>query len=486
MKKFEISKVLDLLDQTVKEFQVPVVDLIQAQTSEPWKVLVATILSARTKDEVTAAAVRRLFPIIKTLQGLSDLSLSEIEKIIHPSGFYKNKAKYLSKLPIAVDDLFDGELPDTVDELVKLPGVGRKTANLVVAVAFNKPAICVDTHVHRIMNIWGYVDTKNPEQTEMALRQKLPQKHWIQVNRILVAFGQSICRPIGPHCEDCPLSAVCLKKGVTPRKGKGKNMVREKLSQKGLKLMSWNVNGIRAVEKKGFVELLKKESPDVIGLQETKAQKDQLSDELINIDGYHSYWFSASRKGYSSVAVYSKVEPMNVINGLGIEEFDKEGRVITLEFDTYFFVNCYYPNAQSELKRIEYKQAFNAAILAHCQKLEKSKAVVLTGDYNVAHKAIDLKNPKPNEKNPGYSLPEREDMDTFIGAGYIDTFRMFNLEPAQYSWWSYRFNARANNAGWRIDYFCVNTAAKSRVLDADIRQDIFGSDHCPITLWFAK
>ncbi|MCK5834347.1 MAG: endonuclease/exonuclease/phosphatase family protein, partial [Lentisphaeria bacterium] len=338
MKKFEISKVLDLLDQTVKEFQVPVVDLIQAQTSEPWKVLVATILSARTKDEVTAAAVRRLFPIIKNLQGLSTLTTTEIEKIIHPSGFYKNKAKYLSKLPQAVDDLFDGVLPDTVDELVKLPGVGRKTANLVVAVAFNKPAICVDTHVHRIMNIWGYVNTKTPEQTEVALRKKLPQKHWIQVNRILVAFGQSICRPIGPHCEDCPLSEVCLKKGVTPRKGKGKNMVREKLSQKGLKLMSWNVNGIRAVEKKGFVELLKKENPDVIGLQETKAQKDQLSDELINIDGYHSYWFSAARKGYSSVAVYSKVEPLKVINGLDIEEFDKEGRVITLEFDTYFFV----------------------------------------------------------------------------------------------------------------------------------------------------
>ncbi len=486
MKTEQITKFIDILERTTKNFQVPVVDLIQAQTEEPWKVLVATILSARTKDEVTADAVRRLFPIVGNLAGISKLSVQEIEKIIHPVGFYKNKAKYLAALPGAVDELYDGKVPDTIDELVKLPGVGRKTANLVVAVAFNKPAICVDTHVHRIMNIWKYVKTKDPLGTEMALRKKLPEAYWIKVNKIIVAFGQSICRPIGPHCDDCPLSAECPKLGVTPRKQKTLTKTREKLMEKGLKLMSWNVNGIRAVEKKGFVDIIKNESPDVIGIQETKAQADQLSDELKNIDGYHSYWFSASRKGYSSVALYTKVEPIQVINGIGIEEFDKEGRVIIAEYETFYFINCYYPNAQSELKRMDYKRDFNRAILEKCEELKKTKTVVLTGDYNVAHKEIDLKNPKSNVKNPGFSPQEREDMDTFIAAGYVDTFRMFNQEPDQYSWWSYRFSARSKNIGWRIDYFCVNEEAKTRVLDADIRQDIMGSDHCPITMWLAK
>ena len=485
MKQIDIEKAMPILEREVKNYQVPVVDLIKAQTNEPWKVLVATILSARTKDETTAAAVTRLFPICKNLHGLRDLSVEDIAKIIHPVGFFKNKAKYLQALPDAVDTLFNGEIPDTVEELVKLPGVGRKTANLVVAVAFNKPAICVDTHVHRIMNIWKYVKTKTPLDTEMALRKKLPAKFWIPVNRVLVAFGQSICRPISPMCSVCPLNDICPKNGVTPRKEEN-SKVQEKLTMKGLKLMSWNVNGIRALEKKGFVDIILKESPDVIGIQETKAQEEQLSDAIKNIDGYKSYWFSAKRRGYSGVAVYSKVEPISVVNGLDNEEFDKEGRTITLEFDNYYFVNCYYPNAQAELARIDYKQGFNAAILAHCDELRKTKTVVLCGDYNVAHKAIDLANPKRNEMNPGYSIQERDDMDKFIAAGYIDTFRMFCPEPEQYSWWSYRFKAREKNIGWRIDYFCVNEDARERVLDADIRQDIMGSDHCPITMWLAK
>ncbi len=486
MKTIDIDKAMPSLEREVKNYQVPVVDLIKAQTNEPWKVLVATILSARTKDEVTAAAVKRLFPAVKTLAGLRELSVEEIASIIHPVGFFKNKSKFLRELPDVVDTLFNGEIPDTVEELVKLPGVGRKTANLVVAVAFNKPAICVDTHVHRIMNIWGYVKTKTPLETEMALRKKLPAKYWIPVNRVLVAFGQSICRPVSPHCDECPLAGICPKLGATPRKNTANNSVKEKLAKKGLKLMSWNVNGIRAVEKKGFTDLILEEKPDVIGLQETKAHPDQLSDNLKNIPGYKSYWFSAQRKGYSSVAVYSKVEPMNVINGLGIEEFDKEGRVITLEFEKYYFVNCYYPNAQSELARIDFKQAFNAAILDHCENLRKDKTVVVCGDYNVAHKPIDLANPKRNELNPGYSIQERDDMNKFIDAGYIDTFRMFCPEPEQYSWWSYRFKAREKNIGWRIDYFCVNEEAREKVLDADIRQDIMGSDHCPITMWLAE
>ncbi|MGL4854650.1 MAG: endonuclease III domain-containing protein, partial [Lentisphaeria bacterium] len=207
----DIDFAIPTIEHTVKDFQVPVVDLIQAQTQEPWKVLVATILSARTKDEVTAAAVRKLFKLANNLDAISEIPLEMLEKLIHPVGFYKNKAKYLKALPSAVNELFHGIIPDIVEELIKLPGVGRKTANLVVAVAFQKPAICVDTHVHRIMNIWNYVHTANPLETEMALRRKLPQKYWLIVNKTLVAFGQSICRPISPHCTQCPLNLVCPK-----------------------------------------------------------------------------------------------------------------------------------------------------------------------------------------------------------------------------------------------------------------------------------
>ena len=481
MKKFDIDKAITTLEKKVQDFQVPVVDLIQAQTKEAWKVLVATLLSARTKDEVTAVVARKLFKKLSDIQQFADLSEEEIQKLIHPVGFYRNKARFLKKLPTVLNELYAGIIPDTVEELVKLPGVGRKTANLVVAVAFNKPAICVDTHVHRIMNIWGYVDTPDPLKTEMALRNKLPQKYWLIVNRVLVAYGQSICRPVSPLCHECCIQDICPQKGVTPRKIKSE--VKRRAVKEGVKLISWNVNGIRACEKKGFVEFLKEASADVIGIQETKAQPDQLSDDLKNIDGYHSYWFSAEKKGYSGVAAYSKKKPLNIINGLGIEEFDFEGRVITLEFEDFYFINCYYPNAQSALARIDYKVRFNDAIRQHCDDLKSKKTFVLCGDYNVAHKAIDLKNPKPNEKNPGYSIQERDSMDKFIEAGYVDTFRMFNQEPEQYSWWSYRFSARTKNIGWRIDYFCVDEASKERVQDAGILPDILGSDHCPVTLW---
>ena len=198
---------------------MPVVDLIAVQTRSPFKVLVATVLSARTKDEVTAKASERLFREAPDADLLAGLSRERIEKLIFPVGFYKSKAGYLAKLPGALEK-FGGKVPETIDELVTLPGVGRKTANLVRAVAFDKDAICVDTHVHRIMNIWEYVDTKTPEETEKALRKKLPRKHWKEINGILVAFGQGTCRPVGPHCYRCVLEPECPQKGVTPRKTK--------------------------------------------------------------------------------------------------------------------------------------------------------------------------------------------------------------------------------------------------------------------------
>lgn len=473
----DITYFLKTVALAIENKQVPVVDLIAVQTKDPFKVLVATILSARTKDETTAKSSARLFKHAPDAGSLAALPEEKIASLIYPVGFYKTKARHLTKLPEGLKQ-FGGNVPDTIEELVTLPGVGRKTANLVVSVAFQKPAICVDTHVHRIMNIWQYVKTDTPLKTEMALRAKLPERHWIGVNSILVAFGQSICRPVSPHCDICPLEKKCPKNGVRPRKIPGVKM--EKNS--ALKFVSWNVNGIRAVEKKGFIDILADFDADIIGLQETKAQPDQLSEELKNIPGYTSYWHSAERKGYSGVAFYSRIEPIAIHYGIGDPEFDCEGRVLTLEFEKYYLVNIYFPNSGEKLVRLDYKLRFNESLVIFAKELEKKKAVILCGDFNVAHKEIDLKNPKTNVKNAGFTPEERAWMDSFVNAGFVDTFRIFNQEPEQYTWWSYRFSARAKNIGWRIDYFCVNEGAKTKVKEANILKDILGSDHCPVEL----
>ena len=209
----EISSMIAAVKKEVETYNVPVVDLIATQTKDPFKVLVATILSARTQDKTTAKASARLFKKVSDPASLRALSEAEIRKRIYPVGFYKRKAGYLAKLPQALE-AFSGKVPEDIDSLVKLPGVGRKTANLVRSVAFGKPAICVDTHVHRIMNIWGYVNTITPLETEMALRKKLPEKYWMEINSILVAFGQGTCRPVGPHCDRCVIASSCPKTGV--------------------------------------------------------------------------------------------------------------------------------------------------------------------------------------------------------------------------------------------------------------------------------
>jgi exodeoxyribonuclease III len=249
-----------------------------------------------------------------------------------------------------------------------------------------------------------------------------------------------------------------------------------------IKLISWNVNGIRAVEKKGFVEEMLSWDADVIGLQETKAHAEQLSDSLLNIAGYKSWWHSGEKKGYSSVALYSRLEPINVFMGLGIEEFDREGRVIIGEFKDFYIINCYFPNAQENIKRIDYRLAFGDALIKKIQENYSDKTVLVCGDYNVCHKAIDLARPKPNEGKPGYSIEERTWMDKFIGSGFVDTFRMFDQSPDKYSWWSYRGGARQRNVGWRLDYFCVDSASKAKVATADIMADVMGSDHCPVSV----
>jgi len=214
MNNKNIDTVYKILTKHVEDYNVPVVDLIEIQTEDPFKVLIATILSARTKDEVTAQVCKRLFAVVKNLNDFNKLSNKELEDLIYPVGFYKTKAKHLKELPKVIKDEFNEIIPKTIDELIKLPGVGRKTANLVVSVAFKKQGLCVDTHVHKIMNRLGYVKTKTPFETEMELRNKLPKKYWMQTNRLFVAFGQNLCRPVSPFCSKCPIRKYCPRIGV--------------------------------------------------------------------------------------------------------------------------------------------------------------------------------------------------------------------------------------------------------------------------------
>ncbi|MEI6857780.1 exodeoxyribonuclease III [Psychrilyobacter sp.] len=249
-----------------------------------------------------------------------------------------------------------------------------------------------------------------------------------------------------------------------------------------MNIYSWNVNGIRAIQKKGFVEWVLKESPDILCIQETKAQIEQLEARLTQIDGYKTYFFSAEKKGYSGVAVYTKVEPLNIRN-MDIQEFDFEGRYIELEYKDFNLINCYFPNSQSEGRRLDYKLRFNIAIMERCNKLvDLGKNIILCGDLNVAHREIDLTNPKKNEKNPGYLPEERDWMTKFLDCGYIDTFRYIKPEETKYSWWSYRSKGREKNIGWRIDYHIVNESFVNNIEDAVILNDVMGSDHCPVVL----
>jgi exodeoxyribonuclease-3 len=247
-----------------------------------------------------------------------------------------------------------------------------------------------------------------------------------------------------------------------------------------MKLISWNVNGIRACVQKGFLDFFKEVDADIFCIQESKMQEGQLDLEL---DGYHQYWNYAEKKGYSGTAIFTKKEPLSVQYGIGIEEHDHEGRVITLEFDDFYMVTVYTPNSQDELKRLEYRMRWETDFLAYLKKLEETKPVIFCGDLNVAHKEIDLKNPKTNRRNPGFTDEERGKFTEVLDSGFVDTFRYFYPDMENiYSWWSYRFSARAKNTGWRIDYFCVSESLKDRLEDAKILTEILGSDHCPVEL----
>lgn len=246
------------------------------------------------------------------------------------------------------------------------------------------------------------------------------------------------------------------------------------------KLISWNVNGIRACVQKGFVDIFKEMDADIFCIQESKMQEGQL---VLELEGYHQYWNYAEKKGYSGTAIFTKEQPISDSYGIGIEKHDKEGRVITLEYDKYYMVNVYTPNSQNELARLDYRMEWEEAFKEYLKKLEENKPVIVCGDMNVAHNEIDLKNPKTNRKNAGFTDEERGKFTDLLDAGFIDTFRYFYPDMKDiYSWWSYRFSARAKNAGWRIDYFLVSEALKGNLVDAKIHTEIMGSDHCPVEL----
>ena len=247
-----------------------------------------------------------------------------------------------------------------------------------------------------------------------------------------------------------------------------------------MKLISWNVNGLRACMGKGFLDFVAAENPDILCLQETKMQQGQAD---VPVDGYHEYWCSAEKKGYSGTALFTKTEPLTVSYNLGIDEHDHEGRVITAEYPEFYLVTVYVPNSQDGLKRLDYRMQWEDAFRAYVKKLDETKPVVICGDMNVAHQEIDLKNPKSNRKNAGFTDEERAKMSELLGAGFVDTWpHLYPDAEGVYSWWSYRFKAREKNAGWRIDYFIVSERFVGRVKAARILTDVFGSDHCPVAI----
>ena len=247
-----------------------------------------------------------------------------------------------------------------------------------------------------------------------------------------------------------------------------------------MKLISWNVNGLRACVQKGFLDFFHEADADIFCVQETKLQEGQIQ---LDLEGYEQYWNYAEKKGYSGTAVFTKQTPVSVRYGIGIEEHDHEGRVITLEYENFFFVTVYTPNSQSELARLDYRMKWEDDFLAYLKSLEETKPVIYAGDLNVAHQEIDLKNPKTNRKNAGFTDEERGKFSSVLANGMIDTYRYFYPEQTGiYSWWSYRFKAREKNAGWRIDYFVVSESLKDRLRDAKIHTEVFGSDHCPVEL----
>jgi exodeoxyribonuclease-3 len=246
-----------------------------------------------------------------------------------------------------------------------------------------------------------------------------------------------------------------------------------------MKFVTWNVNGLRAARKKGFDDFFHQVDADIFAIQETKMQEDQ---KEFDFNGYHEYWNSAEKKGYSGTLIYTKKEPMKIVYGIDGLGYNDEGRIITLEYDNFYFVNTYVPNAQPELARLDYRMEFEDKFRDYLTRLDKVKPVILCGDLNVAHQEIDLKNPKSNEKNPGFTIEERTKFQALLDAGFTDSYRYLYPDTVKYTWWSYRFNARTNNAGWRIDYFVVSNRIQDKIKEVKLLNEIEGSDHCPVEI----
>lgn len=249
-----------------------------------------------------------------------------------------------------------------------------------------------------------------------------------------------------------------------------------------MKLISWNVNGINACYGHGLLDFIKKEDADIYCFQEIKSSEKKVPVQMKEFTGYYKYWLFAEKKGYSGLAVFSKIKPINVFYGLGDNNIDSEGRVLVLEFEKFFLLNVYFPHSGRELERLDFKLNFNDKLLKFCNKLEKKKPIVIGSDFNVAHKDIDLKNSKQNENNAGFTFQEREWFDKFLKKGYLDSFRILNSEAGNYTWWSWGHNARERNIGWRIDYFVISEVLKGRLNNAKILNHVFGSDHCPVSI----
>ncbi|MDR2428985.1 MAG: exodeoxyribonuclease III [Candidatus Margulisbacteria bacterium] len=248
-----------------------------------------------------------------------------------------------------------------------------------------------------------------------------------------------------------------------------------------MRLISWNVNGIRAAQKKGFLAWLQKEQPDILGLQETKAEPEQLNEELLNVPGYTAYWSSAEKKGYSGTALYTKIQPRQARHGFDLPHFDREGRVIIAEYPAFTLLNIYFPNGKKNQERLDYKMDFYAATLACCQKLQKAgQEIIICGDVNTAHQEIDLAHPQENSNTSGFLPVERAWIDQLLASGFVDTLRQFHPEPELYTWWDYKTHSRERNTGWRIDYFFITSGLQKNLKDAFILADVAGSDHCPV------